>query len=166
MGHWDPRVTPSSVSGQEHWNLPVYLSGGRGVMWGPSSAQAHPGAQVALGAELRGWGSAAQVLAELAPPRRELTLPCPTPIPHSCSGLCEAGSHMTGGGSWASFPDSDHSPGLLCPAHHVVPVSSVHYPGETYMRHTCPNPRPRAGHPTSTSLKGPLSPDIHPRTRP
>ena len=34
-------------------------------MWGPSSAQAHPGAQVALGAELRGWGSAAQVLTEL-----------------------------------------------------------------------------------------------------
>lgn len=76
MGHWDPWVTPGSVSDQEHWNRPVYLRGGRGVMWGLSSAQAHPGAQVALGAELRGWGSAAQVLAELAPP------PTPTGSSH------------------------------------------------------------------------------------
>lgn len=99
MGHWDPWVTPGSVSGQEHWNRPVYLSWGRGVKWGSSSAQAHPGAQVALGAGLRGWGSAGQVLAELAPPRKELTLPCPTPTPCSHSGLCGARSHMTGSGS-------------------------------------------------------------------
>lgn len=65
----------------------MYLSWGRGVKWGPSSAQAHPGAQVALGAELRGWGSAGQVLSELAYLLKELTLPCPTPTPCSHSGL-------------------------------------------------------------------------------
>lgn len=84
MGHWDPRVTPGSVSDQEHWNLPVYLRRGRGVMWGLSSAQAHPGAQVALGAELRGWGSAAQVLAELAPRLRQ---GAHTALPHPHSPL-------------------------------------------------------------------------------